>query len=247
MLIVMIALLVGILGTCFGSALAVMTKKFSENMTNYLLAFAGGVMMSLVFFDLMPEALEASNVWIVVGGILIGLIAITILDTIVKKITVITDGTQDSGPKNQKSILKSGIVMLIAVGIHNIPAGIAIGAGGAHDAQIGVMMALMFALHNIPEGMALSAPLSAGGVKGRNVVLLASLSGAPTLIGAVIGMLIGNISDGIMVITLSGIGGIMLYMIFVEIIPEAIETTKSRFLMLTILLGVLVGFVVMSY
>lgn len=246
MQIVLIELLVGIIGTCLGSATAVLTRKFSAQVTNYLLAFAGGVMMSLVFFDLIPEALAVSNVWMVTGGIIIGLVFIMVLDIMTDKITDASEERQDNGSKSEKSILKSGVVMLIAVGVHNLPAGIVIGAGGAHDEQIGVMMALMFALHNIPEGMAISAPLLAGGVLRRNVILLAALSGVPTLIGAAIGMFIGNISDGIMAMTLSGIGGIMLYMIFVEIIPKSLDTAKSRKPMLTTLLGILVGLVVMG-
>lgn len=243
---ILISVLIGICGTFFGSLIAVLTKRFSAKMTGYLLAFAAGVMISLVFFDLIPEAVTASNLWIVLGGISIGLVFIIVLDFIIEKFTKSYQTSDIDNKKNEKIIRKSGIVMLVAVSIHNIPLGIAIGAGGIHNAEFGIMLGVMFALHNIPEGMAVSAPLLAGGMRKHNVILLGLLSGVPTVLGAVIGFFVGSISNVIMSIVLSAISGIMLYTVFVEILPEAFESVKFKKIMLILILGILIGFVLMG-
>jgi ZIP family zinc transporter len=141
-------------------------------------------------------------------------------------------------------MLRSGILMLIAIGLHNIPEGLAIGAGGSHDERLGIVLAVMIALHNIPEGMAIAAPLVSGGIGRWKAVGLVSLSGAPTLLGGIIGVYIGGISDFALSMSLSAAGGAMLYMVFGEIIPQAIVMTKSRMASIAALFGILVGLII---
>jgi len=141
-------------------------------------------------------------------------------------------------------MLRSGMVMLMAIGLHNIPEGIAIGAGGSHDFHLGALLAIMIALHNIPEGMAIAAPLLAGGVHRLKVIFLTALSGAPTFLGGLIGMVIGSISDTAIALSLSAAGGAMLYIVFGEIIPQSVVMTKNRTASIVTLFGILVGLIV---
>jgi ZIP family zinc transporter len=90
--------------------------------------------------------------------------------------------------------------------------------------------------------MAIAAPLLAGGVKKTRVVLLASLSGTPTVLGGMVGILIGHISDTAIALSLSMAGGAMLYVVFGEIIPQSVVMTKTRFATLVTLLGIIMGF-----
>ena len=73
-------------------------------------------------------------------------------------------------------------------------------------------------------------------------MLLTTLSGAPTVLGACIGLLIGNVSDLAVALSLSAAGGAMLYVVFGEIIPQSVVMTKSRIAPLITLLGIIVGF-----
>jgi len=136
------------------------------------------------------------------------------------------------------------MLILTVISLHNIPEGIAIGAGGSHNFNLGALLALMIALHNIPEGMAIAAPLLAGGVKRWKVVLLTAVSGATTLIGGVTGILIGGISEFAVALSLSAAGGAMLYVVFCEIIPQSIIMTRKRTASVVTLFGVIIGLIV---
>jgi ZIP family zinc transporter len=134
--------------------------------------------------------------------------------------------------------------MLTAIALHNIPEGIAIGAGASYNIRLSAVIAIMLALHNIPEGMAVAAPLLAGGVKRWKTVLLTTLSGATTVLGGLIGVFIGNISEFSIALSLSAAGGAMLYVVFGEIIPQSIVMTKSRIAPLITLFGIIVGLLI---
>ena len=218
-----------------------------------MLSFAAGVMTSIVCFGLVPEAFELANISVNVSGLIIGIVIIMLLSRVVDKITEPTGDKlkihetheelyhESQIIHNRSGMLRSGMLMLMAIGLHNIPEGMAIGAAGSHDLRLGLLLALMIAVHNIPEGMAIASPLLAGGIKWWKVVSLTAMSGALTLLGGIIGKLIGNISDFAVAILLSASGGAMLYVVFGEMIPQSIVMTKSRITSLITLLGMIVG------
>ena len=256
MQVILFSAIAGIAGTGIGGLIAaVLLKKSSENITCWLLSFAAGIMTSIVCFGLMPEAIELSGVPASVLGTVLGVIILIFLNRIVDKITSPKESQkihhtheelyhESQIIKNKAKLMRSGIIMLIAVALHNIPEGIAIGAAGSHDFQLGAVLALMIALHDIPEGMAIAAPLLAGGINKIKVITLTALSGSPTLLGGLIGVLIGNISDFAVAVSLSAAGGAMLYVVFGEIIPQSIVMTKTRMPALITLLGMITGLII---
>ena len=244
----------GILAMGFGGLFsALLFRRSSERITCWLLSFAAGIMTSVVCFGLMPEAVELSGMTASVAGLILGIIVIMLLNRIVDEITQAKGENlnvhhtheelyhQTSVILNPKKMLRSGIIMLTAIGLHNIPEGIAIGAGGSYDLSLGVLIAIMIAFHNVPEGMAIAAPLLAGGVNRWKVVLLTLVCGLTTVIGALLGVLIGNISDFAVALSLSAAGGAMLYVVFGEIIPQTVVMTKSRAAPLITLFGIILG------
>ncbi|MCL2124657.1 MAG: ZIP family metal transporter [Oscillospiraceae bacterium] len=247
----------GICGTGLGGVVsAVFMRRSSERVACWMLSFAAGVMTSIVCFGLLPEAVDLTNIVIAVIGLVAGIIIIMPLNRIIDRITE----SKGDHPKlhttheelyhesklikNRSRMVQSGFIMFAAIGLHNIPEGLAIGAGGSHDYQLGLLLAIMIALHNIPEGMAIATPMLAGGMRKVVVVLLAALSGAPTLLGGVIGSLIGGISDTAIALSLAAAGGAMLYVVFGEIIPQSIILVKSRAATIVTLLGIITGLVV---
>ena len=246
----------GICGMGLGGLIsAILLKRPSETMICWLLSFAAGVMTSIVCFGLVPEAFDLAGVAVSVSGLVLGIIIIMVLNRVVDRITETREeklkvhrtheelyhGSQFI--HNRAKMLRSGILMLIAIGLHNVPEGIAIGAGGSHDFRLGVLLAIMIALHNIPEGMAIAAPLLAGGINRGKVVLLTALCGATTLLGGFIGILIGGISDFAVGLSLAAAGGAMLYIVFGEIIPQSIVMTKNRTASIVTLFGIIVGLI----
>ena len=255
--IILFSAIAGILGTGMGGIVCVIAlKRSTENMTCWMLSFAAGVMISIVCFGLVPETLGLSNTIVCLSGLMLGIITIMLLNRLIDRITETKKENlevhhtheelyHESRIINEREkMLRSGILMLMAIGLHNIPEGIAIGAGGSHDFNLGALLAVMIALHNIPEGMAIATPLLAGGIRRRNVIYLTALSGAPTLLGGLIGILIGRISDFAISISLSAAGGAMLYVVFGEIIPQSIVMTKNRTASIVTLFGIIVGLIV---
>ena len=252
----------GICGTGLGGLVsALLLKRPSERITCFLLSFAAGVMISIVCFGLVQETVELTNIVVSVTGIIAGVLVIMALNRVVDKITETKkDGVPEVVPKvhmtheelyhesriisDRAKMLRSGIFMLIAIGLHNIPEGIAIGAGGSYDVRFGLLLAIMIALHNIPEGMAIAAPLLTGGINRWRVVFLTALSGAPTLLGGLTGILLGSISDFTIAVSLSAAGGAMLYVVFGEIMPQSIIMTKNRTASIVTLFGIIVGLII---
>ena len=252
--ILMLSAVAGIFGMGLGGLIAaVLLKSPSEKMMCWMLSFAGGIMIGIVTFGIIPEAAEISNTMVAMIGLIIGIVVIMILNRIVDKMS--STATEDlkvhhtheelyhagSVFQNRSRMLRSGIIMFIAIALHNLPEGIAIGAGGTYDFQLGVILAIMITLHSLPEGMAVAALLLAGGIGKWKVVLLTALSGTPVLIGGIIGMLVGGISDVAVAVSLAIAGGAMLYVVFGEIIPQSIVMTKSRVATIITLVGIIIG------
>lgn len=259
MQILIFSALAGICGTGIGGLITAIIGKRSQSVTCGLLSFSAGVMTSIVCFGLIPEANDISSIFVTVLGLIFGAVVIMILNRLVDIMTDAREEKLQIHPTHEELyhescilckstdnqvLLRSGIIMLIAIGLHNIPEGIAIGAGGSHNLQLGTLLAIMIALHNIPEGMAIAAPLLAGGINKEKVILLTALSGAPTFIGGLLGVWLGNISDTVIALSLSAAGGAMLYVVFGEIIPQSVVMTKNRVTTIVTLFGIIVGLLI---
>jgi len=253
--LILFSVVAGIIGTGLGGVITAFLGRWSDKITCIFLAFAGGIMTSIVCFGLAPEALKISNVYIVMAGLIMGVVIILVLNRLVDRVTHSREDKlklhstpqelyhEDDliTPNSKRTLLQSGTLMLVAIGLHNIPEGMAIGAGGIHDIQLGMLLALMIALHNIPEGMAIAAPLLAGGLSRKRIIFLTMLSGTPTLIGAILGIAIGGLSDTAIALSLSVAGGAMLYVVFGEIIPQAVAMRRDRIATMVTLAGIILG------
>ena len=260
MIAILLSAVAGVCGTGAGGLITVvMMRRATVNLTCYVLMFAAGVMTSISCFGLIPEAIGLRGVFVTVAGLIAGVVVIMLLNRVVDRITGLREGklaihqtheelyheSQIISTHNTRlMMLRSGILMVVAIGLHNIPEGLAIGAGGSHNIRLGIILAGMITLHNIPEGMAISTPLVAGGIGRWKVLALTALSGAPTLLGGVIGVLIGGVSDFSIAISLSVAGGAMLYVVFCEMIPQSIVMTKNRAATIIALFGILAGLII---
>ncbi len=142
----------------------------------------------------------------------------------------------------------AGVVIACAIALHNIPEGMSIGASYNIDTEGGVSMALILAvligLHNIPEGMAVSVPLVDGGMKRIKAALLTAASGAPVVLGAWLGYWIGDIGAIGLAASLGFASGAMLYVVFGEIIPQAVLMYRSKVPAFFVIIGMLIGMII---
>ena len=253
--IILLTAIVGILGMGLGGLVAALLGNVSSETMCWMLSFAGGVMVSIVCFELIPEGVELGGMAVTVLGLVFGIIVVMVFHHLLDRITMKKGGTLDDhiaqeGIHHENKfignprLLKSGVIMLVAISLHNLPEGIAIGAAGTHDLGLGVMLAIIIMLHCIPEGMAIAAPLIGGGIPKVKAVFLTTLSGVPTILGGAIGVLIGGISDTALALALTGAGGAMLYVVFGEILPQSSIITKSRFTTIAALGGIIVGLLI---
>ena len=97
---------------------------------------------------------------------------------------------------------------------------------------------------DFPEGMAVSVPLISGGMSRPRAVLVTAASGAPTIIGALIGYALGGLGPVALSLSLSFAAGAMIYVVFGELIPEAILMWRSKTPAFAILIGITVGLIV---
>lgn len=153
---------------------------------------------------------------------------------------------KEHAPKRELWV--AGVVIACAIALHNIPEGMSIGASYNIDTEGGVSMALILAvligLHNIPEGMSVSVPLVAGGMKRIKAALLTAASGAPVVLGAWLGYWIGDIGAIGLAASLGFASGAMLYVVFGEIIPQAVLMYRSKVPAFFVIIGMLIGMII---
>ena len=261
--------LAGVVGTGVGGLIGAMLQKNSNRTVSLLLSFAGGVMLSVVCCDLVIEAIETNvGVLIVILAIALGVTVTYLLNYLIdKKTNPEVPHIDEKHPKtaddldelihsdhleqhyarndNKFSLFIAGIVMACAIALHNVPEGMTIGASYASNEGVmgsaALVLAILIGLHNIPEGMAVSVPLITGGMPKWKAVLITASSGIPTILGALLGYLLGEIGAFGLALSLGFASGAMLYVVFGEILPQAILMYHSKLPAFSTIVGILVG------
>jgi len=267
--------LAGVVGTGLGGLVGAMLQKNSNRTVSLLLSFAGGVMLSVVCFDLVSEAIETDvGILTVILAVALGVIITYVLNYLIDRKTnpevphidsnhpktaddldelIHSDHLeQHYANKDSKfSLFVAGIVMACAIALHNVPEGMTIGASYASNNGVmgsaALILAILIGLHNIPEGMAVSVPLITGGMGKWKAVLITAASGIPTILGALLGYLLGEIGALGLALSLGFASGAMLYVVFGEILPQAILMYHSKLPAFSTIIGMLVGLFIIFY
>ena len=232
-----LGLFFGTFGTTLGGIIGVSFKSTSNKFLSFILSFSSGLMMSIICFDLLPEALEISGIGYLIFGVVFGITTMILCDLFVEN--YFKDNKKVSNPNN--SLLKTGIAVSIGLALHNFPEGLAIGSGFEASIKLGVSLALAICLHDIPEGISMAVPMKTGGMKVSKVILLVILSGITTGLGAFFGAIIGSISEQIISICLSFAAGAMLYIVSGELIPESNKLYNGRLSSVGNMMGFIIG------
>ena len=207
--------------TVIGALIGFIFKGLSHRFSNMIVSFAAGIMLSAAVLGLILPSIEYGGSWgvaVAVLGILVGGICINLSDKLVPHIHKLVglDGDKNSGTA------RGVLLFVIAIGIHNLPEGIAAGVGfGAGDIENAILIAAGIALHNIPEGMVIIAPMLSAGISPGKTFVIALITGLAEVVGTLIGYFAVSLASAILPFALAFAGGAMLYVISEEMIPES--------------------------
>lgn len=227
-----------------------MKRDMPDRLQKALLGFASGVMVAASVWSLlipaieMPQTAGVMQVMPAAVGFLLGIGFLLLIDELTPHLHV-----GSNKPEGLKARLSRTAMLALAVTIHNLPEGMAVGVvfAGAHEghADISLMgalaMSLGIAIQNIPEGAIVSMPLRAEGNSRWKSFLLGSLSGAVEPVGGLLIILLASLFLPAMPYLLAFAAGAMMYVVVEELIPEASSGTHSN--LSTI--GFALGFVLM--
>lgn len=231
----LLGFVVGIVGTGAGGIAAFMLKRPSRRFMGTVLGLAGGIMIAMVCFELLPEAFEMAGLTTGIAGIILGVALVTIIDLLVPDRDFTQRNFRDWG------YVRAGIILGLGIAVHNFPEGLAIGSGLAADLRLGLSLALAIGFHNMPEGLAMAMPMMIGGYSRARVLIATVIAGVPMGFGAFVGMLLGEISPQLVSLCLSFAGGTMLYITCGELIPKSQNVYRGRASAFGIILGIIAG------
>ena len=234
------------LATVLGSATVFLFKKdIPKEMQRAFLGFAAGVMVAASVWSLLIPSMEMAGeagqtaAWPAVGGFALGAAFLLLLDRLLPHLHMGSDH-----PEGVKSSLSRTTMLVLAVTLHNIPEGLAVGLAfglsGASEAVSfsgALALSLGMALQNFPEGAAISLPLKKEGFGNLRSFVYGGLSGIVEPIAGVLGVLVAGSITGIMPWLLAFAAGAMMYVVVEELIPEASLGEHSHVGTLSVLLG----------
>ncbi|MCK9266320.1 ZIP family metal transporter [bacterium] len=217
--------------TAVGAALVFVNKNPSRRFFDSSLGFAGGIMVAASFFSLLLPAIELTEgktppAWFVVSvGFIIGCLFMYILDKVVPHLHLNLPESEKEGPSTNLSV---SYLLILAITLHNIPEGLAIGVafGSLKFPSSGITLAMAASLafgigiQDLPEGMAVSVPLRGAGFSKWKAFWYGQLSGVVEPIAGVIGALAVSFFKPMLPYALAFAAGAMLYIVVEEVIPE---------------------------
>lgn len=230
---VLLALLIPFAGTALGSAFVFfMRKDIPDLVQKVLLGFASGVMVAASVWSLLIPGIEMAegSVWPATVGLFAGFAFLLTIDYITPHLH------PAGGEEGPRSGLSKTAKLALAVTIHNLPEGMAVGVAiaGALSSDVGMSVAgalalsLGIAIQNIPEGAIISMPLRTAGNSRLRAFAVGSLSGIVEPIGGALVLLLASTVIGIMPYLLAFAAGAMLYVVIEELVPEASQGKHSN-------------------
>ena len=246
-----IGLMIPFIGTTLGSAMVFLMKnKINNKIEKLLLGFASGVMIAASIWSLIIPSIDMATkqniiAWLPAAiGFLLGMLFLLLLDSIIPHLHL-----NSKKPEGMDSKLKKITMMILAVTLHNIPEGMAVGVtfAGALIGNTGITMAgamalsIGIAIQNFPEGAIISMPLKTEGKSKTKAFIYGMLSGIVEPIGAIITILLTKLVVPILPYLLSFAAGAMIYVVVEELIPESQNGDHSNIGTI----GVAIGFVIM--
>ena len=246
--LMILSLFIPLIGTTLGSAMVFFLKKeINPKLQKILLGFASGVMIAASIWSLLDPAISSYQegdykMWLIPGiGFLVGIAFLLFLDYVIPHVHI---NQGEEGPKNK---LPKTFIMMLAVTLHNVPEGLAVGTiiagaiSGNISEQAVLALSIGIAIQNFPEGAIISMPLKEEGFSKLKAFIYGFISGVVEPLASLIAIALTVVIATILPFTLAFAAGAMIYAVVEELIPESNEGPHSN--LATI--GLAIGFVLM--
>lgn len=216
-----LSLSTGLAGTLFGTLAGLLLPALPPLLMACLLHLTGGLMLAIVCFELLPEAILISQS-MAITGVVAGVLLMLLLRL-----------KEESGAAGQ--------MLCLGVALHNLPEGLAVGAGFLDAPALGMALAACIIAHDFPEGLAMSLSLKRARTSPTKIFQMALLSGLPGVMGVWAGYALGGIGDQILSFCLALAAGAMLQIICQHLLPNARQANMPAWVTGCLSLGVLGG------
>lgn len=210
------------LATVLGALIALAWGRPGPRPTALLLGFAAGVMLLVVSLDLLPHALKAGRVAAALG-VCLGVLGCKVSGSIAYRL--VRRSSQLYG--HRQAFFRMGLMVALSIALHDLPEGLAIGAGFAESGAIGTSLAIAIGLHNIPEGIGVAIPLNHAGSSKARIVLLCLAISLVTPFGAILGAAVSTVNPWFIGFLLAFAAGAMLFVVTDEIIPASNRLSRA--------------------
>ena len=238
------------LSTCIGGAIAYFIKKPKLVYLSLVLGFSAGVMIYISFMELLPMAIKSTGQIKCLAAFFIGIILIGLIDLSIPRLKNphhykdLSDYGNSTENETEKTIMKTGLLTALAIGIHNFPEGLTTLGATLADPKLGIIIALAIAIHNIPEGISVSVPIYFATKNKKKAFFYSFLSGVAEPIAALVGVLIllPFLSIQIVSLLMSFAAGIMIYISIDELLPMAHRYGHNH----TVIIGIVLGMFIIA-
>lgn len=223
--------------TILGALAALHPKMIKRPAMAVALGFAAGAMLFVSFAEMLPASIaELRPVYgdtaalVAYGAFFVGLLSMLLIDTFLPKRVnpseregMETKVNSGLSKLELKKLRRSGLLIAVAVGLHNFPEGLITFMSAIESPALGISLALAIALHNIPEGIAIAAPMYAATGNKKRAFIYASLSGLAEPVGALLGFILlgALLPASLFGIILAAVGGVMVFICLDELLPAA--------------------------
>jgi len=248
------------ISTSIGGLLAFFTTRTNTKFLSVALGFSAGVMIYISMIELLQQALKSFNhaqgmfagKWYTTVSFFAGMLIIALIDKLIPsfenphEIKVVEDISEKENTsyhqKDFKKLKRVGLLMALAITIHNIPEGLATFITALQDPALGIAIATAIAIHNIPEGIAVAVPVYYSTESRSKAFWWATLSGFAEMAGALVGflLLIPFLSETLFGALYASVAGIMVYISFDTLLPSAREYGENHLAVYGLILGMLI-------
>jgi len=233
------------LSTGIGSALAYFIRRPKLAYLAFSLGLSAGAMVYVSLVELLPKASDIIGHAAGLVVFFVGILFIGVVDLLVPEVENPhhyegIDEPEVSAHDGHR-LLRAGVITALAIGIHNVPEGLATFTSALSDVHLGVLIAIAIAIHNIPEGIAVSVPIFYATSSRNKAFFYSFLSGMSEPLGALLGFLILSpfLTPAVLAGTLAFAAGIMIYISLDELLPTAHRYGHGHFVISGVVLGML--------